>query len=234
MSSDQWSDAVNKIIEVMGAGRLSRAHAAQLASSAIAPAVVKERGYRTIEFKDASTLAVGYGFADYQRRTPGLLIPLWDVHGKQVTAIYRPDAPRSDRQRGRVIKYESPANGRIILDVPPRCQPHLKNPAKALWILEGSKKADCAASLDLVAISISGVWNWRGGNSEGGLTVLPDWDDVALNDRRVIICFDSDSETKAEVQVALRRLAAWLGTKDARVFIAHLPASLPKREDLDG
>ena len=67
------------------------------------------------------------------------------------------------------------------------------------------------------------MWNWRGRNPLGGLTVLADWERVALNGRQVIIGFDSDVTSKPEVQAALRRLGAFLQNKGAHVDVAYLP-----------
>ena len=46
------------------------------------------------------------GFAGYQRRVPGLLMPVWGTSGDYpVTHQYRPDVPRE--AQGRMVKYES-------------------------------------------------------------------------------------------------------------------------------
>jgi len=187
---------------------------------------------------------------DYQLRTPehvhfggprvrrlpksvaGTLVPTWDAFGKRAGAQFKPDSPRKD-QRGRLIKYENPAAGRVIIDVPPICQPDLGNPDKPLWITEGAKKADSAASHGLVCVSIPGVWCWRGTNEDGGLTALPDWDSIALNSRKIFLAFDSDVVIKPDVQAALRRLANFLSARKAKVAIVHLPETL-QRERNDG
>ena len=142
-TQNEYGTAAAEISKAL-AGKLLPHHAAELAASAISPDVAALRGYLSIKtYKDASVLGVAYGFADFQRRTPGLLVPQWDVFGKSVTAQYKPDNPRKD-SRGRAIKYETPTNGRVLIDVPPICQPDLNNPSKALWITEGAKKADAA------------------------------------------------------------------------------------------
>ena len=53
---------------------------------------------------------------------------------------------------------------KMILDVPPTCQPMLGDPSVDLWITEGTKKADAGASRGLCIIALLGVWNWRGRN----------------------------------------------------------------------
>jgi hypothetical protein len=111
----------------------------------------------------------------------------------------------------------------VLIDVPPIVQSDLSDPSNPLWITEGIKKADSAVSHGLVCIGLTGVWNWRGTNEDGGKLVLPDWDGIALNYRKVYLAFDSDVTTKKSVQAALQRLAAFLKTKGAIVFIVHIP-----------
>src|SRR5208282_5888394 len=107
----------------------------------------------------------GFAFADYQCRVPGMVLPLWDVFGKQASAQFKPDNPRLDARK-KPIKYETPGGSRVLIDVPPIVQPDLGEPKKALWITEGTKKADSAASLGLVCVALQGVWNWRGTNED--------------------------------------------------------------------
>ena len=78
---------------------------------------------------------------------------------------------------------------------------------------EGIKKGDALVSVDCCAVSLLGVWNWRGTNDAGGKTVLAAWESIALNNRRVFIAFDSDVMTKPEVHQALARLSGFLECK---------------------
>jgi hypothetical protein len=111
MSINEWSTETTAIYQALES-KLERRHCAELAASAISPEAAKLRGYVTITAANASVLAVGYGFADYQRRTPGMLVPQWDVFGKLITAQYKPDDPRKG-QRSRPVKYETPDGGRV-------------------------------------------------------------------------------------------------------------------------
>jgi putative DNA primase/helicase len=67
------------------------------------------------------------------------------------------------------------------------------------------------------------VWSWRGKNSHGGKAALPDWDSIALNQRRVYIVYDSDVMYKISVTKALARLKAFLEQRGACVEIIYLP-----------
>ena len=184
-------------------------HAQLLADSDISLEVATSRGYRSIEKK---VQLDELGFNEKQRRVPGLLLPVHGVTGDIVLHQYRPDTPRADRD-GKYVKYETPRGARMALDIPPAARPHLGNPNRALFITEGVRKADSAASHDLCCTALLGVWNFRGSNTDGGKVMLPDWEYIALNGREVYIVFDSDVMLKSGVHQALTRLKAFLGTR---------------------
>jgi len=187
--------------------------------SGIAVEVIKERGYRTI--KDKAELGK-LGFISSQQRVPGILIPLWSADGKEAGYQFRPDNPRNDF-RGRPVKYESPLGSSNRLDCPPRCRSIIGNPQIPLWITEGSKKADALAAKGACAISVTGVWGFKGKNQFGGVTFLTDWDYVALKGRPVYLAFDSDIVTKEPVKKALEHLGEHLRRKGAKVQVIQLP-----------
>ena len=194
-------------------------HKKLIQDSAIIERVAEERGYRSIT--DAAELS-SRGFSPAQRRVPGLLIPIWGPTGENGLYQFRPDDPRRN-ERGKPVKYETLAKARMALDVPPGARAMLGDPSEALFITEGARKADAAVSGGLCCVSLLGVWNWRGTNAKGGKTALPEWESIALNDRQVFICFDSDVTTKPEVHQALARLKKFLESRKARVSIIQLP-----------
>lgn len=190
-----------------------------LAASAVAPEVARERGYVSADSK----AQVGrFGFASYQQRAPGLLIPLHRIDGSVWGYQYRPDLARVTKA-GRTVKYETPAGQRNGIDVPPRIGGQLANPAVPLLVTEGSKKADAAVSHGLCCVALPGVWGWRGSGSNGGKHAVADWHDISLNGRRIVLAFDSDVTVKRPVRAALGELAAYLASKDADVQYLHLP-----------
>lgn len=200
---------------------LSPSHQKQLRDeSGISDLVIRERGYRTVtERGDLSRC----GFSRSQQVTPALLIPLWDVGGIRKNWQIRPDNPRKTKA-DRIVKYETPARSRMMLDCHPLTQPGLKDPQIPLWITEGVKKADSLTSHGELCIALMGVWNWRGRNIYGGLTTLPDWHEIALNGRTIYIIFDNDVARKPEVKHALRNLFRWLSERrDARPRVVYLP-----------
>jgi Domain of unknown function (DUF3854) len=189
--------------------------------SAIKPEVIEARGYKTINTKvDLATL----GFSKAQQNVPTLLIPIYGVNGGIVSYQSRPDSPRIDTKSSKPIKYETPTNSRMVLDVHPFVRAKLSKPKEPLFITEGVKKGDALVSHDLCAIALIGVWNWRGTNEHGGKTALPDWEAIALNnDRKVYIAFDNDVMEKEAVSKALKRLKEFLESRGAVVLLIYLP-----------
>ena len=198
---------------------LLQRHLDHLLASGISNEVIKERGYKSVLGKTPLKEA---GFSKAQQRAPGILIPLYSVDSSSISYQYRPDNPRRNA-KGKTIKYENPTGSSIRLDVPPRCKPMLGDPKIPLWITEGSKKADALASHGACAISLAGVWGFKGKNELGGITLLADWDYITLRNRTVYLAFDSDIVEKPQVKQALQRLCQHLTNKQARLFVAHLP-----------
>ena len=131
--------------------------------SGISLEVVQKRGYRTVETKAELKRL---GFSEAQCGVPGLLIPIWGPLGEIVLYQYRPDIPRI--REGKPVKYEAPSGSRMVLDVHPSMRDKLGDPSVPLWITEGIKKGDALASRGLCAVTLLGVWNWRGTNGQGG------------------------------------------------------------------
>ncbi|HZO66333.1 MAG TPA: DUF3854 domain-containing protein [Kribbellaceae bacterium] len=209
--------------------RLFDRHAQMLADSAISPEVAEARGYVTVDVKKR---LAELGFAGYQQRVPGLLVPVYDETGAVALHQYRPDSPRTT-QAGNTVKYETPNGTRMAVDVPPGARGQLGDPAVPLWVTEGVRKADAAVSAGLCCLGLLGVWNWRGTNDTGGATVLAFWESVALKGRKVFLCFDSDVMTKRQVHDALVRLGGFLTRRGATVAYVYLPAGDGDKVGLD-
>ena len=204
-------------------------HQQLLAASAISPEVARERGYVSADTKKQLERL---GFSGYQQRVPALVVPVHDVTGAIATYQLRADRPRVTKA-GKTVKYETRANSRMVLDIPPRIRGQLGDPAVPLWITEGARKADAAVSAGLCCIALLGVWNWRGRNAADATAALGDWESVALKDRRVYIAFDSDVLTKRDVRFALQRLGGFLAARGAEVRYAHLPHDGDAKTGLD-
>jgi hypothetical protein len=189
-----------------------------LAAAGVPTEFAAARGYETIT--DRSRLDA-INIAKAGRNVPGLLVPLLRIEGSTWGWQYRPDEPRL--RAGKPVKYETPWQQRNGLDVPPGVGPSLADPSVPLWVTEGSKKADAGAAAGLCIVALTGVWNWRTTNNAGGKVAVADWQDIALNGRRVVIAFDGDVARKKGVQDASQSLASYLAVKGARPEYLWLP-----------
>lgn len=199
---------------------LSISHHTQLHQSALSLPIIAQRGYTSIDHPGD---ALDFKFSKTQSRlVPGLLIPLWDVHGAPAGVSLRPDAPRQYKD-GKINKYELPPGVTLTLDCHPAVQPDLGNPHVPLFITEGVKKGDALASVGACAIALNGVWGFRGTNIHGGRVILPEWEHVALNERTVYIVYDNDVTRKTTVQQALRALQSFLQDRQALPQVIYLP-----------
>lgn len=199
-------------------GELLPHHLAMLKASGLSHAIIEQRGYQSVT-KRAELHHLGFG--DQQCSVPALLLPIRTVTGALGGYQSRPDQPRM--RKGKVVKYETLSDMRMILDIHPCVRHLLKNPAIPLFITEGVKKGDALACRGCCAVALLGVWNWRGTNEEGGRLALPDWESIALNGRQIYIVFDSDVAVKPEVHAALSRLKAFLESRGAQVTVIYLP-----------
>ncbi len=201
-------------------GTLTPQHAATLSQdSAISADAIQARDYWTETNRDNLKRL---GFAPKQCLVPALVIPLYNYRGDRVSYLLRADIPRNSTTNGKPIKYETPQGVAPVLDIAPLTRADIDDPTKPLIITEGAKKADAAASQGLCAINLSGVHGFRGTNAKGGVTALPDWENIALKDRdgkgrMVFVAYDSDVTTKPQVESALRRLCAFLQQRGAVV-----------------
>jgi uncharacterized protein DUF3854 len=148
---------VNELTETYG---LAQRHRTDLeTTSGISPEVVAERGYFSAEEPEP---LLELGFAEYQIRTPALVIPVRGVDGQFRFARIRPDDPRQDGDKpGKINKYEQPLGTPLALDVPRAALPYLGDPTRRLWIVEGEKKADALVSHGECAVALLGVWAWK-------------------------------------------------------------------------
>ncbi len=187
--------------------------------------LVRERVYRTIPTRRK---LAEEGYSDSQQRViytrdgkHALGMPIHWPGRDPVLGVIKPDAPRFNK--GKPRKYEVRAGLGMVLDCPPRCHAALNNPNIPLYITEGIKKVDAGAARGGCWIGLLGVYGWRGTNEHGGKVALPEFEDVALNGRRVYLIFDSDIMEKQPVHQALGRLKQLLESRGAAVRVVYLP-----------
>lgn len=184
-----------------------------LEESSISGKVLVERGYRTVsEPRDLTA----HGFAANQLLTPALEVPLFSLGREIVNYQIRPDYPRLN-EKGKPIKYETPAGSKLVLDCHPFNAEKLMDPREELWITEGCKKGDSGASRNLVVISLQGVWGWMRDKAPH-----PDWSHIPLANRTVYLCFDADIVVKKSVHKALHSLCGFLWDRRATVYVISL------------
>src|ERR1700759_1668790 len=143
--------------------------------SGISEEFILARGYATVtDKKELREL----GFGEAQAQVPALLIPIWTVDGEVGTYQLRPDVPRL--RKNKAVKYETPFRSLLRLDINPLARHLLRNMTCPLFITEGIKKGDAAASRGLCCLALSGVITWRGSDDGGAVAELPDWEAVPL------------------------------------------------------
>jgi Domain of unknown function (DUF3854)/D5 N terminal like len=191
-------------------------HLNQLVASGIAPDVIAERGYTSVSRVNGNsqrdrlkTLGIPRWARSDDRCFPGVLIPVYRPTGEQVSWQYRPDHARM--VDGKTRKYAAPSGQTSRVDVHPRNRDRIVDPTVDLWITEGIKKGDALTSHGVCVATLSGVFNWRNTHA-----TLGDWEDVLLRGRRVVVCFDADARTNANVANAMKRLGNWLLSKGVR------------------
>jgi DNA polymerase I-like protein with 3'-5' exonuclease and polymerase domains len=203
-------------------------------ASALSPEVIAARGYYSVQTRDELPVK---GFpAELDRFLPGLAIPLFGVRrldpGEQLEPtglVLRPDTLYEARD-GSARKYLNPAKQRNVLDVHPSMHEFLLDRDVPLIITEGTIKADAAASIGLLAVSLAGVDSGRRDHADH-----PDWDRIALKVRQILIAYDSDVTIKPSVRGALARLVGFLRRSGARSVevVRFLPGEQGRKVGLD-
>lgn len=217
-------------VDETGAARtLMPGHLRELQESCITPDVIAARGYETLYGTDEDKARLKelriprWAWRD-DLAFPALLLPMYRVTGEEIGFQFKPATPQ-EAPGGKRQKYASQSGTPNRLDVPPAVSDAVRDPSVPLWVTEGIKKADCLASHGKAVLTLTGVFNWR-----SKLGTLGDWEDVPLQGRTVVICFDADAREKRTVMLAMQRLGRWLESKGARPMYLIVPAEV-ERED---
>lgn len=161
-----------------------------------------------------------------------------DAGGWLAIPVYRPDKQfhcvniRLDTSPGKgTSRYLWPKGYRNALDINPLSFPYLHMRDVPLVTTEGTRKADSILRFStpehpLCVIGVNGCWGWRGKTSKGGSIALPDWMDIALDDRQNIVISDSDFATNMDVRAGWSECAKYLASKtqkEHRVSLVVVP-----------
>jgi hypothetical protein len=199
-------------------GRVGEDYARELVvESAIDPAVALERGYWVAMNRlDLKHL----GFTRIYRRieVPALVIPRRSPDGETTRYQIKPRVPMQTKGG----KYLFPPHEEMIVDVHPRSLESLKDPSVPLWVTEGSKGGDSLVSQGLCAVALAGVYNFAVKDTKSKV-LLPCWDHINLESRRVIVAYDANAQTSDKVQEALNRLVNRLSERGANVWVVYIP-----------
>ena len=183
--------------------------------SAISPEVIEARGYWTAE--TVAELKDEPGIASNQYHAPALVLPIYGVDGEYRYSRVRPDNPPPNQG-----KYIQPADTPNVLDVPRAVQSKVLDSNYGLVVVEGERKGDALASLDIPVVVVFGVWNWscKAGKDTPYETqlLLPDFETIPLHGRSVAIVFDADIHTNHNIQLAVTRFAHRLKERGAQLW----------------
>ena len=195
---------------------LSDSHRRMLQTeSRISPEVIEARGYWTAE--TVAELKAEPSIAENQYHAPALVLPIYGVDGEYRYSRVRPDNPPSN-----LGKYIQPADTTNVLDIPRAVQSKVLDSNYGLVVVEGERKGDALASLDIPVIVVFGVWNWscKAGKDTPYETqlLLPDFESIPLHGRSVAVVFDADIHTNHSIQLAVTRFAHRLKERGAHLW----------------
>jgi Domain of unknown function (DUF3854) len=129
--------------------------------------------------------------------------------------------------RKKPIKYGQPRGSGSRLYFPCLGLPRILSGDEPLVLVEGEKKCLAVSQLGRPAVGFCGVWNWRDPQTHA---LLPDFDHIPLDRRRVELLPDGDVVTNPDVAAAMERLAEALEAQGARVVLIVLPGLVPPDE----
>jgi predicted P-loop ATPase len=178
-------------------------------------------------------------------RVQGLFPTRWPGDSNILLYRLRLDHPPVDLATGKAkYRYLVATGTRNRLYMPLEDDAALQDTSADIWITEGEKKY---LALHVAAHQISGngtgrgafcpiglfgVWGWKGiigitTDANGHRTevrgVIPDFDRLAWDGRRVFILFDANVATNDSVRAARAQLARELESRGATVYFINLP-----------
>jgi len=167
---------------------------------------------------DEAEAVLGSTFA-----THGYILPYFDVHGKPIEAMRFRFLGELKNKEKKIVKYSQPKGTNPHLYFPPciKWKKILTDTSIPLTFTEGEKKAYKACKEGIHTIGLGGVWSFKSKKLRKAL--IDDFNHIILKDRKVLLCFDNDSQSNPEVMSALRAFAKVLNDNGANVFNKELP-----------
>ena len=141
-----------------------------------------------------------------QKCLPAIVFPFTDSQGRNGYHRIKPDHPRLDGKTKKPVKYESPRGQPNQAYIPPGVADVLPNVSSELLLTEGEKKALASTQAGFPCVGLVGVNGFKPKNR--GRRCSRPWKSIAWKGRRVLIAFDSDVTSNADVQAAESQLAA--------------------------
>jgi len=178
----------------------------------LSEATIKEAGLYTANATELNKLLKRSDIT-----SSGIVIP----YGRKLSRV-RLDEPLKTA-KGKDRKYLAPSGSLIELYIPNIVETKLKDSSVPLCITEGEFKALKLNEEGFLCIGLSGVWGFSRDKK-----LLPDFDNIELVDRHIIIILDSDAitETYGGNHLVLKagvRLAEELVKRKAIVCLGVLP-----------
>ncbi|HFD31315.1 MAG TPA: DUF3854 domain-containing protein [Gammaproteobacteria bacterium] len=147
--------------------------------------------------------------------TYGYALPYFNYKGKLTENIRFKFLDDLRNEKNKTVKYSQPKGTKSYLYFPPNIKwtKILKDTSITVIITEGEKKAYAACKTGIPTIGLSGVWAFK--SKKEGKDLIDDFNAIELKDREVLICFDNDLQSNADVLKASRTLAKSLSERGA-------------------
>jgi hypothetical protein len=231
---------------------LTSADYTKLAASGIPHELAQQAQLRRVDSQEGAAIVGRNGSGDYE----GLIFPyIWPRERGPREYRLRRDHPEFEhdkdgkpKERGKYLS--APGAGNKLYFVPGTAPEFLSNATLQVIMTEGEKKClslwgcawdglgDSADSPWFLPIGLSGVWNFRStvGKTSGPdgerrpvKGVIPDFQRINWQGRKVTILFDTNVRNNDSVQAARRELTNELRKRGATVFWFYWPEDTPEK-----
>lgn len=216
---------------------LDNRHREELRASGLTDATLRDAGLYSA---DSGVVASILGWKPHHTNWGrALVFPFPNLESPEITySRVKPDYPRTSRV-GKQVKYESPRHHENRAYFPPRFLESFA--AQGIVIVtEGEKKALAAFQAGFCCIGLVGVWGFQRkrrrddrGHVFGPRQLIPDLNGLDWTGKQVCIVFDSDVESRIDLQIAEFRFAELLVDRGATVRVARLTGTGDSKVGLD-